>query len=732
MEIWVLDKAYVRQHPFNHRVCSNIEKKDNKQMNIARSLLLSLTLFAAVAIYGGAETIGQDKVLVDFNTEPLPEFIQFHNTQALEKSVDHGLVIRFHKTPWPNVYFKAPEGGWDWSAHGGIGIILYNPGETAVDVALRLDNAGADGTHFCNTLSGSVPPSQELDFRMAFKRKGGDTLWGMRGLPPTDAPAGQGDPLDLSAITAFQLFLPRPEQEQVLQVKEAYLFGSGKPDATRTPLPFVDRFGQYKHATWPGKLESEQDFETRLRDEKEGRKPEPELPDRDRFGGWAAGPRLGATGWFRTEEVNGKWWLVTPDGTLFLSFGLNCVGTGEYTFVEQRDAWFDWLPARDDPLFGGIFSQGRNAHSMADVIGGAGATFSFYTANLVRKYGASWRDPWRENSYQRLRHWGFNTLGNWSQADMMDNSPLPFTACAHIGNVKRVETAHGYWGKIIDVYDDSFAQNVDPAIAYVAGKYAANPLCIGYFVDNELAWEGVVNGVLTSAPDQLARKALIQFLTEQYGTIDALNLAWETDFDSWESLCRPKRRNEAAKKDLDAYLQRFALRYFSVIRDAIRRHAPKQLYLGCRFSMAPEPVVRACAEIADVVSFNLYYRVLPVDKWTGDQALGKPMLIGEFHFGALDRGMFHTGLVSTENQAARAAQYVTYVQSVVEHPAFVGCHWFQYVDEPVTGRWYDGENYNIGFVDVTDTPYPELTGAARDIHRRAYALRYGASQALDQ
>jgi|GEM_PF-2599507 len=49
----------------------------------------------------------------------------------------------------------------------------------------------------------------------------------------------------------------------------------------------------------------------------------------------------------------------------------------------------------------------------------------------------------------------------------------------------------------------------------------------------------------------------------------------------------------------------------------------------------------------------------------------------------------------------------------------------QYVDEPLTGRAYDGENYNIGFLTVTDTPYPELVAAARAIHRQAYQQRSG-------
>jgi agarase len=49
----------------------------------------------------------------------------------------------------------------------------------------------------------------------------------------------------------------------------------------------------------------------------------------------------------------------------------------------------------------------------------------------------------------------------------------------------------------------------------------------------------------------------------------------------------------------------------------------------------------------------------------------------------------------------------------------VGVHWFQYIDEPLTGR-FDGENYNIGFVDVTDTPYPELRDAARRVNNTIY------------
>ena len=105
-----------------------------------------------------------------------------------------------------------------------------------------------------------------------------------------------------------------------------------------------------------------------------------------------------------------------------------------------------------------------------------------------------------------------------------------------------------------------------------------------------------------------------------------------------------------------------------------------------------------------------------------------PVLSGEFHFGALDRGMFHTGLVGVADQAERAEAYKAYVRSALAHPHIVGCHWFQYADQCTVGRPLDGENYQIGFVDVADTPYPESVEACRDVAARLYELRLGGAK----
>ena len=54
----------------------------------------------------------------------------------------------------------------------------------------------------------------------------------------------------------------------------------------------------------------------------------------------------------------------------------------------------------------------------------------------------------------------------------------------------------------------------------------------------------------------------------------------------------------------------------------------------------------------------------------------------------------------------------------------LGAHYFQMVDQPVTGR-FDGENYNLGLLNQLDLPYPEMVSFAKATHRRMYRVHAG-------
>ncbi|MGB9596166.1 MAG: beta-galactosidase, partial [Candidatus Poribacteria bacterium] len=293
-----------------------------------------------------------------------------------------------------------------------------------------------------------------------------------------------------------------------------------------------------------------------------------------------------------------------------------------------------------------------------------------------------------------------------------------------------LEGSEGYWGKFRDVFDESFSTELRKSMARQKGRSAGDPWCIGYFVDNEISWGDEVSlalATLMSPPDQPAKKVFIDDLKAKYGTIEKLNEVWETKYESWDAMLQSRESPDRKKAyaDLTAFYTKFAERYFKLCREAVKEVAPNNLYLGCRFAWANPLAVKASARYCDVVSYNLYYR--DVQDFRLPEGIDMPVIIGEFHFGALDRGMFHTGLQATEDQEDRARAYKNYVAGALKNPIFVGSHWFQYSDQATTGRG-DGENYQIGFLDIVDTPYIETIRACREVGYNMYSLRMNSEK----
>jgi hypothetical protein len=327
-------------------------------------------------------------------------------------------------------------------------------------------------------------------------------------------------------------------------------------------------------------------------------------------------------------------------------------------------------------------------------------------------------------AHQRLRSWGMNTIANWPDPQVCLARKTPYILPV-FHNSRRLEGSAGYWGKFYDVFDPQFASELRRNMAREKGVSAGDPWCIGYFVDNELGWGDELSlalATLASPAEQAAKIVFAADLRAKYASIAALSSAWGTRYESWEALLasRTPPDKQRAAADLAAFAAKFDETYFRTCRDAVKRVAPRQLYLGCRFAWANDLALRTAAQYCDVLSSNRYQDT--ADDFRLPSGVDKPVLIGEFHFGALDRGLFHAGLRPVANQRERGAAYVRYVRGALGNPWLVGTHWFEYADEPTTGRW-DGENYQIGFVDVCDTPYAETIEACRSGGDSLYSIR---------
>ena len=573
------------------------------------------------------------------------------------------------KYSWPGVRMDFLSGECDLSAYGRVTIAVSNTTDKATTVHLSVKGRTQQG----ETPGGSIRLAPHAFgemcvnlYNMPWALDAPLELHGMRGYPT----AKGGTTFDLRRTHSFHIFRCQDGAPGGFSVRRIAASRSGveqKVLSSKTFLPFVDMYGQFMHDDWPGKIHSDGELAAARAAEDVWLKDHATspIPDVDKYGGWAGGPQLKATGFFRTEKVDGKWWLVDPDGRLFFSHGVDCVGVDAVTGVGFREEYFAWLPEKDDPLFGKFWRKitwpaahgfyKEPTHVPYD-------SYDFARANAVRKYGTDWAKTCAERAHVRLRAWGLNTIANWSDSAVYGLCRTPYTLCLGTGGTPRLKGSTGWWGALPDPFDPAFERIFRDRARNAAKKMVNDPWCIGVFVDNELSWNS------------------------------------------------------------EPHMAEVSEKYFSTIRRVLKEELPNHLYLGCRIAWGTDVIYRAAARHCDVVSVNIYSR--QPDRDLPPDAEDKPMINGEFHFGALDRGMFHTGLVATRDQTERANCYRDFVNACIDHPRFVGTHWFQWRDQALTGR-SDGENYQIGFLTITDTPYPELVQAARDIAATMYRRRYG-------
>lgn len=491
---------------------------------------------------------------------------------------------------------------------------------------------------------------------------------------------GEYGPLD--AVEAIGVRMDYPFGNPTLEIRSIQLAKEDPGSDVIEPKPLVDEFGQWIPADWTGKARSLEQLQQAW-DAEEKALGRGEF-NYGRYGGYED-TQTEATGYFRVEQIDGKWWFVDPDGHLFFSTcSTGMRGGGSLSRVKGREDSYRVLPPAD--LF-----EPRNGRPVQP---------GFYSWNLFRRFGPGWEEKWTDLAIRRLEDWGLNTIGNWSDSDLWDKHQKPYVVFLRGWGMR-----DGFLG-MPDVYSDEWPVLVDTAAAEQCASRKDDPYLLGYFIGNEPPWPGkeslVVDIILEGKPSAIQEEAK-RFLAEG-----------DT----------PERRK--------AFVYKAFERFVEVINAAVRRHDPNHLNLGLRFGGHAPPVeMLRTSRSFDVYSMNAYRFSLDADVIEQIyEVTGLPIIIGEFHFGVPANGLA-AGLVQVSSQHERGVAYRYYVEQAAALPALIGTSWFQWVDQSVTGRM-DGENYNIGLVDVTDRPYQEMVAAMKATHKRLYDVHSGNLSPFDQ
>ena len=387
---------------------------------------------------------------------------------------------------------------------------------------------------------------------------------------------------------------------------------------------------------------------------------------------------------FSIHEREGISWLTRPNGQRFFSLGVCCVNQGA-----SRE--------RFNPTNPGY------------------AAFQHY-ANSNR---------WAEAAVQRLKLWGFTTVGGWSDYPALRqcrDADVAFIPVLAVGM-----TAGAPW---LDMWDTNIIARMRQIARDQILPLRNDPRLLGYFSDNEMGWWNATLFKMTLAqpPASGQRQRLVQLLRETYHNhwADLLRDFEPDGVGNFEELDRHGmlylRPGSQGIRVYRRFLGLMAQRYYSLVREIIRTYDPRGLILGDRYQSFYYPeVARAAGPFVEVVSMNLNAAwndgTFPRFYLDTLHALtGRPVYVSEFYMSAEQNRSGNKNDVSTfpvvTTQKERAAGFRNTLEALLRTPCVVGADWFQYYDEPTHGR-FDGENYDFGLVDIHDQPYEPLTKTAQ-------------------
>ena len=389
-----------------------------------------------------------------------------------------------------------------------------------------------------------------------------------------------------------------------------------------------------------------------------------------------------ATGFFRTQKIDNRWWIIDPDG---------------YPFIYKGVA---------------VFNAGRSVNQQKA---------------FDKKFGSP--ENWLKQESKLLRDNGFNGVGAWSNVDLVrkGENPLVYTVIIspmgmyHSDNIKKYGGKYkeaswqNYRFDLVMVFDKEFDAYVEKAFKDLS-QYKNDKYLMGYFTDNELPW---YNDALDKHLTLLAK--------DEQGYIAAKE--W---FDQRKGFSASA--SDITQEDRMAFTAFYFETYMKKVTVALKKADPNHLYLGCRFNQDKEQeltnpeIFKVAGKYMDIISINHYRKWEPsqdlMNKW-GEWS-GKPFLITEWYTKGEDSGLpNNTGagwLVRTQKE--RGLFYQNFTLELLKNKNSVGWHWFKYMDNDPEdlSTDYSNRDSNKGIVNSAFEPYKPLLKEMKIINDNAFEL----------
>ena len=427
----------------------------------------------------------------------------------------------------------------------------------------------------------------------------------------------------------------------------------------------------------------------------------------DSYGGWKE-KKLSKTGFFHTEHDGERWWLVTPEGNAFLSFGIN-----HY----HEDWWF----------------QSYNQEEWLK---------TFDALNFRDK---NWNKGFRKAAFNDMKRLGFNTIGMHTNAPCLIDIPFK-SKIPYLREYKPIILDHYRNPKpeiYIDIFSESFEKYCDEYARDHALPYKNDPMLLGYcmadcpiLTDDDLrlyggtSWIRILRNLGEDAP---GKTAYLKTIKKRYKKINNFNQVYETKFESWDQLLKAKdwRKNNLPlspneEEDNNSFMLACVDRYYSISKEALFKIDSNHMFFGDKLNgntNCLEKVTEIVSKYVDVIYYQnfgtcskqseLLNKVIP--------KTNLPFINGDAGFGVSYEMMPNPYGPRAINQRERSEWLLDCCKSSFNRPEFIGWHVCGIID-----TWKimptKEEFQHQGLMSVSGEFYPEMEAAVESISSGLYKL----------
>lgn len=425
--------------------------------------------------------------------------------------------------------------------------------------------------------------------------------------------------------------------------------------------------------------------------------------NRDRFGGWK-GKKFDATGFFRVEKDE-RWWLVTPEGHAFLSFGINHFYPDLWKQAYNSEVWQQRLKIENLDDWG--------------------------------QFGPALR-TW---FLQTCQDYGFNTVGVHNALQILNR---PEAAVPYLQPIRFVDIPHWKTAvpneNFLDVFAPSFASHCDKLAKEIAAPVKDDPFLLGYTMtdcpllteedcrerpdviggarrESRIGWPRRLRNLGADAPGKQAYVRTMQKLYRDH--IADFNANYGTQFDTFQALAyaadwRPQTdlSNGNETRDNVEFLKVVVDQYYQTAKDAIRQYDPNHLFFGDKINANTDTldtVLPITSKHTDVIFYQMYarYEVQQpgLDRWS--KLASKPMINGDSAFTMVTETMPRPYGPVADNLTQRAEWTNEFFRKAFARPDFVGWHYCGLIDASNLVRRKQARQHS-GLMDGFGAPYPEL------------------------